>query len=172
MIRTLAVSLMLVSAPLAAMASMSAKGGGKAVATIKDAAGKTVGTATVTDAGHGFKLLVSLKGAPAGERALHLHTTGKCEGPGFTTAGPHWNPSSKQHGKDNASGPHAGDAPNITIMPNGKGMLTWEAHGGMFSSLLDADGAAVILHAKPDDYRTDPTGNAGDRVACGVFVRK
>jgi superoxide dismutase, Cu-Zn family len=169
--RSALIAMLIATPAIAAMGGSKGKTG-KAVAPISDAAGKAIGNATITETGHGLKLTVKLKGAPAGERALHLHTAGKCEGPAFTTAGPHWNPAGKQHGKDNPAGPHAGDAPNITVMPNGKGMLTWESHGGNLAGILDADGSAVIVHAKPDDYRTDPTGNAGDRIACGVFARK
>jgi superoxide dismutase, Cu-Zn family len=146
-----------------------------ATATLIDATGKSIGTATVKDVGHGLELKVKARGIAPGLKAIHLHAVGSCELPKFVSAGPHWNPGMKQHGKDNPAGPHAGDLPNLTVGGNGRVSYKTTAHGFTLtgaSGLLDADGGAVIIHAKPDDYITDPTGNAGDRIVCGVFKAK
>jgi Cu-Zn family superoxide dismutase len=113
--------------------------------------------------------------APPGPHGLHIHEVARCEEPRITTAGGHFNPEKKQHGTQNPAGPHAGDLPNITIGPDGNGRLeTVESRirlsGGPLS-LFDADGSAIVIHAAPDDYTTDPTGNSGDRIACGVIVK-
>lgn len=145
-----------------------------ASATLLDANGKPVGTAKAVRRGTGIAVTVKVSGLSAGERGIHIHTTGKCEAPGFQSAGGHWNPQSRQHGRDNPMGAHHGDLPNITLNDAGRGSLTFvvpnaviEGEGG----LLDADGAAIVIHEKADDYRTDPTGNSGGRVVCGVFAR-
>ena len=108
-----------------------------------------------------------------GTYAIHLHAVGKCEGPKFTTAGPHFNPAMKMHGRDNPMGPHLGDLPNIVVGAGGSGSVDYEVAGltltGGAAPLLDADGAAVVVHAGPDDYKTDPSGNSGDRIACGLL---
>jgi len=143
-----------------------------ATATLMDANGKKVGNAIARDVGHGIEVKVKVKRLPPGERAWHLHTVGKCEDAKFTSAGPHWNPAGKMHGKDNPMGPHAGDLPNLVIGAKGKASASFTVHGAKLSGeggLLDADGGAVVIHAAPDDYKTDPTGAAGDRIACGVF---
>lgn len=139
-------------------------------------AGEPLGTATLTQEGDGVQVSASLSGPPAGTYAIHLHSVGKCEGPDFKTAGGHFNPAMKQHGHLNPAGEHSGDLDNITVAANRKGSLV-ESRPGLRlvdgdAPLIDADGAAVVLHAQPDDYKTDPTGNAGDRIACGVLVAK
>jgi Cu-Zn family superoxide dismutase len=145
-----------------------------AKADLKDAAGKSVGTVTLTDTPHGVLLHVVLTDAPEGVHAFHIHTTGKCEPP-FMTAGGHFNPTSKQHGAENAMGMHAGDMPNVTVPAGGK--LTFDfldpdvtLKAGA-NSLMDADGSAVMLHATADDYKGDPACNAGARIACGVVTK-
>jgi Cu-Zn family superoxide dismutase len=149
---------------LAGQASAQAK------ADIKNAQGQSVGTATLTETPHGVLLHVTLAKAPEGTHAFHMHAVGKCEAP-FTTAGGHLNPANKKHGIKSAEGPHAGDLPNVTI-PAG-GMLTFDvlAPGVTMASVLDADGAAVVMHQGVDDYSTDPAGAAGDRIACGVVSK-
>jgi superoxide dismutase, Cu-Zn family len=124
-----------------------------AKASLKDAAGKEVGRAEFVQTPHGVLIKLSLEGVPAGERAFHIHAVGKCEPP-FTSAGGHFNPDGKKHGMAAADGAHAGD------------MLK-----GRANSLFDSDGSALVIHAGADDYKTDPTGNAGDRIACGVIVQ-
>ena len=109
----------------------------------------------------------------AGTYGAHVHAVGRCDGPDFTTAGPHWNPTGQQHGKNNPQGMHKGDLPNLFVGADGRGVLeinlpaAWVAGGN--APLLDADGAAVVVHERADDYRTDPSGNSGARIACGVL---
>jgi superoxide dismutase, Cu-Zn family len=149
--------------------------GSTARADIRNANNQPAGMATLTEAPGGVRIVVEAKGLPPGAHGLHVHEAGKCEPPKFTSAGEHFNPEKKQHGTLNPSGPHAGDLPNITIGPDGTGRqdtttprLTL-ASGP--TSLFDADGSAIVIHAAPDDYKTDPTGNSGDRIACGVIVK-
>jgi Cu-Zn family superoxide dismutase len=145
-----------------------------AKADLKDAQGQSVGTVTLTDTPHGVLMHVVLTSAPEGVHAFHVHATGKCEAP-FTTAGGHFNPANKQHGAENAMGMHAGDMPNITVPAGGK--LTFDIlnHDVTLkagaNSLMDADGSALMLHAAADDYKGDPAGNAGARIACGVVTK-
>jgi Cu-Zn family superoxide dismutase len=145
-----------------------------AKASLKDASGKDVGQVQLLQTPHGVLLKLSVKGVPAGEHAFHVHAVGKCEPP-FTSAGGHFNPASKKHGMEAQEGSHAGDMPNLFIPASGE--LTVEIANPMISlvkgqpnSVFDADGSALIIHAGADDYKTDPTGNAGDRIACGVIV--
>ena len=145
-----------------------------AKAVLKDAQGKDVGRVELVQMPHGVLLKMSLKGFPAGERAFHIHAVGKCEPP-FTTAGPHFNPGSKKHGMAAADGAHAGDMPNLHVPASGE--LSIEIANPMISlakgaphSVFDADGSAIVIHAAADDYKSDPAGNAGDRIACGVIV--
>lgn len=140
----------------------------RAVATLRTADGKNVGTVTLLPAGEGMRLAVQVKGLPAGEHGIHIHTTGKCEGPKFESAGAHWNPAGKKHGLENPQGSHAGDLTNLTIGADGSG-ITNTTLTGSTADLLDADGAALVIHAKPDDQKTDPSGDSGDRIACGVL---
>ena len=116
-------------------------------------------------------LHVQAQGLPPGTHGIHIHAVGRCEAPDFQSAGPHWNPTSRQHGRDNPQGAHHGDLPNITIGADGRGMLHADVAGASWAELLDADGAAVVIHATADDYRTDPSGNSGGRIACGVIQR-
>jgi superoxide dismutase, Cu-Zn family len=141
-------------------------------AILMDASGKVMGSATIRQTSHSLQLRIKAKGLEPGEKGLHIHAIGKCEGPKFTTAGPHWNPDGKQHGRDNPMGSHAGDMPNLIVNAKGRGALTFNLHGAKLSGeggMMDADGAALVIHAKADDYQTDPTGNSGDRIVCGVF---
>lgn len=135
--------------------------------------GRDHGMATATEGPDGITVTVEARGVPAGTRAFHVHTAGRCEGPAFESAGDHWNPTDREHGRDNPRGAHLGDMPNLTIAADGTGSGTATIAGatiaGATNPLLDADGAAVIIHEGEDDYRTDPTGNAGGRIACGVF---
>lgn len=135
--------------------------------------GAARGTATVTEAADGLHVRVSATGLTPGVHAVHVHTTGACTAPDFTSAGGHWNPTGKQHGHDNPAGMHMGDMPNMTVAGDGAGVLEYVIPGGLLATgampLLDADGAAVVVHAGPDDNVSDPAGNAGGRVACGVL---
>ena len=148
--------------------------GERAKATLKNSQGETVGEATLTDTPSGVLIHVNLTNAPAGVRAIHIHETGKCEAP-FTSAGGHFNPTNKQHGLENERGMHAGDMPNINVPPSGVLTVDVLDHAVTLragaNSLLDADGSAIVIHDKADDYRSDPAGNAGDRVICGVVTK-
>lgn len=143
---------------------------GGARATVTIAAGAEAGTVTASTADGGMTITFDARNLAAGTYGVHVHTTGKCEGPKFESAGGHWNPTGKQHGRDNPNGAHYGDLPNLTVSAGGTGSTTFIIAGATISALLDADGAAFVVHAKPDDYKTDPSGNSGDRIACGVFA--
>ena len=144
---------------------------------LKDGTGKDVGSAKISDGsgGKGVKIALNLKGLPAGEHAVHVHATAKCEGPAFTTAGGHFNPDSKKHGLQNPEGHHAGDMPNFTVKPNGSAKVTVSdpdvTLGEGANSLFTNGGTALMIHAKADDLKTDPAGNAGDRIACGTITK-
>lgn len=132
------------------------------------------GTAVLTAAGDRVTITVAAIGLPQGQHGLHLHTTGKCDAPGFTSAGAHLNPGGHQHGSANPQGSHLGDLPNLSIDGNGTGTLTAElkaTRAEAEAALFDADAFAIVIHAAPDDYRTDPTGGSGARIACGVVSR-
>lgn len=151
--------------------TLSAPGGGAPIeVAMRDAQGRDVGTVTLTESGQGIMVAGTLRGLPPGEHAIHVHTNGRCEPP-FESAGPHWNPTTQQHGTQNPQGPHMGDMPNFTVGADSTATLQQTTPGGTLrgqNALLDADGAAVVVHAGPDDYRTDPSGNSGDRIACGT----
>ena len=123
--------------------------------------GSAAGTASLD----GNRLSIDATGLPPGAHGLHLHAVGKCEGPDFASAGPHWNPANRQHGTQNPGGPHAGDLPNLEVGEDGRGAATLSIAPGF----LDGDGAALVIHASADDYRTDPSGSSGARIACAAF---
>jgi superoxide dismutase, Cu-Zn family len=143
-----------------------------AQATLLSADGATRGTATFSESPAGITVHAEAQGLPPGVHGIHVHTTGRCDAPDFQTAGPHWNPTSRQHGRENPQGAHRGDLPNISIGPNGRGMLHSTLSAARFAELFDADGAALIIHANADDDRSDPSGNSGGRIACGVIARQ
>jgi Cu-Zn family superoxide dismutase len=161
---------------LATPASSEILGIGKnsATATIVDSGGVPVGKATLTRSKkHGLRLAVTVRGLTRGEHGVHVHAVGRCEGPGFSSAGPHLNPANKQHGLQNADGSHQGDLPNMLVNRKGRGSLKYDLAGARLKGqdgVLDGDGVSIVIHAKSDDQRTDPSGNSGDRVACGVFL--
>lgn len=143
-----------------------------AKATLQDAKGQPVGDVTLEQAPNGVIIKGTLSNLPAGEHAIHLHEAGKCEAPEFKTAGGHFNPHKKAHGMLNPQGKHEGDLPNLTVGQDGKVQFEFFANQGLtLKSLRDTDGAAVVVHAKADDYKTDPAGDAGGRIACGVVSR-
>jgi superoxide dismutase, Cu-Zn family len=156
-----------------------AQGGGTlhATATLINQEGSEVGTAKlVQDATGVVHLTVHARGLTPGLHGIHIHAVGRCNpADGFTSAGGHFNPSGAQHGVDNPDGPHAGDLPNMSVNPAGIGSLSVKADQVTLSdgpaSLFDADGSAIVIHAGPDDYVTNPAGNSGARVACGVISR-
>ena len=143
--------------------------------------GNSLGDVELRQMADGVQLIATVKGLPAGQYAMHLHAVGRCIGPDFASAGPHFNPAGKQHGRDNPMGAHAGDLPNLDVGEKDVGekgvgekgvgevslMLPGLRLADGAAPLIDADGAAVVLHAKADDYRSDPAGNAGSRIACG-----
>jgi Cu-Zn family superoxide dismutase len=143
-------------------------------ATIADGSGRTVARATLRQTAGGVAVHVEAAGLAPGSYGVHLHAVGRCEPPAFASAGPHWNPTGRQHGRDNPAGAHMGDLPNLVVGGDGRGASDYEVAGaalagGGADTLLDADGAAVVVHAQPDDYRTDPSGNSGARIGCGVL---
>lgn len=147
---------------------------GTATATLRDQSGRTVGTATLTNTGQGVLVSASFTGLGAGTRAMHVHTTGLCT-PDFEAAGGHFNPDNRQHGYRNAQGAHAGDLPNLHVGANGSltvDLLLPNVTLDGSRALLDGDGAALVVHANRDDYETEPSGNSGDRIACGVIGRR
>lgn len=144
---------------------------GEANLTFAD--GRPAGTAVLLNDAQGLRVSIRASGIAPGPHGFHLHAVGKCEAPGFTSAGGHLNPDGRRHGTLAQGGAHLGDLPNLEIAANRTGSATEIVPGGRnaLAAIFDADGTAVIIHANADDYRTDPTGNAGDRIACGVFSR-
>jgi superoxide dismutase, Cu-Zn family len=147
----------------------------QARADIKDAEGKSIGSGSLRETKDGAVMTVNVKGLPQGLHAVHVHSVGKCEGPAFTSAGPHFNPMNKNHGLKNAAGPHAGDLPDMYVEKNGTGryevLIDSMTLGAGQTSVFDADGSTVIVHVTADDNVTDPAGNSGDRIACGVITK-
>ena len=144
-------------------------------ADIVNAQGQKIGTAKILPAKKGVKIEVSVSQLPPGQHGIHIHTVGKCEGPAFTTAGGHLNPDTKKHGKDNPEGPHAGDLLMIDVKADGTAKATlldtMVTLGDGANSLFHEGGTAIMIHEKEDDYKTDPTGNSGGRIACGVIQK-
>jgi len=170
-----AAGLVVVALLLAGCFSMMSGGDNAAVAELTNTSGQSVGTARFTQAGNVVRILVEAKGLPPGPHGAHVHAVGKCDPPDFNSAGPHFNPTNKQHGALNPQGSHAGDLPNLTVGPDGTGRMETTTEqlslGSGPSSVWDADGSALVVHANADDFKTDPTGNSGARVACGVLVK-
>ncbi len=133
-----------------------------------------MGNVAASEGPGGVTIAVSATGLPAGTHGIHLHEKGLCEGPKFTSAGAHWNPGMKEHGRDNPQGAHLGDLANLEVGADGSGSANFTVAGAMMTSgapmLADADGTALVIHAKPDDYKTDPSGDSGDRIACAVIA--
>ena len=139
------------------------------------AKGDSIGTATLSAAPAGVSIALAVTGLTPGEHAIHVHGTAKCEAPAFTSAGGHFNPEKKQHGMNNPQGPHAGDMPNFTVDSTGRSTATVVAPGVTLGdgphSVFTGGGTALVIHEKADDMKSDPAGNAGARVACGVITK-
>ena len=161
------------------LVSLGVAQGGKRVKEIKvqlrSSQGEPAGTATLKQKKNGVEVKVSLEGVPFGEHGVHIHQNAVCEAPDFKTAGGHFNPEGKQHGFQNAGGHHAGDTPtNVSVGEDHRGTATWmltavTLQPGAANSLLSNGGTALIVHEHADDMKTDPSGNAGNRIACGVI---
>ena len=160
------------AAPAATPEKKAPPKGETAKAMVKDAQGKDVGEITFEQTAQGVVVKGTLSNLPPGQHAFHIHETGKCEAPDFKTAGSHFNPGKKAHGMMSPKGKHAGDLPNLYVDQAGPVKCdTFSQSGLTVKSLFDKDGSAVVVHAKEDDYFTDPTGDAGGRIACGVVEK-
>ncbi len=171
----------LVTVTALSLAGCATVGGGQgaaptAAADLKDARGQSIGTASFTERDGKLRLVVQAKGLTPGKHGIHIHAVGRCEPPAFTSAGGHYNPLGAKHGLETAGGPHAGDLPNLEADPSGN--ARYEATTDRITlrdglvSVFDGDGSALVIHEKDDDQKTDPTGNSGGRVACGVIEKR
>lgn len=152
------------------------EGGPTAVARLVNAQGAAIGTVTIEEEEDGVDLEGHLTGLPAGTHGIHIHENGTCTPPSFESAGGHYNPTSREHGFENPNGPHAGDLRNIEVGADGMAHIDLEAEAVTIRpgsrTLFDANGSALVIHAGADDYRTNPSGSSGARIACGVIVRQ
>ena len=144
-------------------------------AELVNSQGQKVGHAVLTEEPDGVKISLQVSQLPAGPHAFHIHAVGQCEAPDFKSAGSHFNPYGKKHGMKNPEGPHAGDLPNLEVGPDGTGKLEVVTRGITLgegeNSLFHSGGTSIVIHAGPDDEMTDPAGNSGARIACGVVTK-
>lgn len=174
--RTLSVFSTLVCS-LVLMPLANAAGPKAAHADIVNAQGAKIGTAKISSSAGGVKITVKVSSLTPGDHGIHIHNVGKCDGPDFKTAGGHFNPTGTHHGIHNAQDPkpHLGDLANLTVDPSGMGKATFTVNGVTLgdgaNSLFHDGGTSIVIHAKADDLMSDPSGNSGDRVACGVIVK-
>ncbi|HWB42776.1 MAG TPA: superoxide dismutase family protein [Gemmatimonadales bacterium] len=147
-----------------------------ASAGLFDSSGTRVGLATFSVTEGTAQLGVSVSGLAPGEHGMHIHENGACTPPGFESAGGHFNPGGKKHGTLNPEGPHAGDLPNLVAGPDGSADTTFAVSSGLLAqgpgSMVGPQKRAFVIHAGPDDQKTDPSGNSGARVVCGVIERR
>jgi Cu-Zn family superoxide dismutase len=146
--------------------------GPEAGAALVGADGQSMAEAHVIQVRGLLRVELEAAGLRPGTYGAHIHAVGRCDPPGFESAGPHWNPGGRRHGSENPQGPHQGDLPNLEVDAEGRGLIIFAVENASLrgaNPLLDADGAAVVIHAGTDDYRTDPSGNSGARIACGVL---
>lgn len=167
---------------IAALSITACKTGGEAspgyFADMRSTSGVVLGRIIIqAERTGGIRMTGDLTALPQGEHGIHFHSVGRCDVPEFTTAGGHFNPATREHGLENPSGPHAGDWPNLFANTSGAARLalsttrlTLDAHPA--SGIIDADGTAIVIHAARDDQQTDPSGNSGARIACGVITRR
>jgi Cu-Zn family superoxide dismutase len=160
---------LLALAPLAIAGCAAIEPTGGTPMPLVNSSGQSIGTVRAWQTAGGISFRITASGLPHGIHGLHVHAVGRCDPPDFKTAGSHWNPSDKQHGMNNPAGPHAGDLPNVEVAANGTLAATVTLPSATMASLLDADGAALVVHAAADDYKTDPSGNSGARIACAVL---
>jgi Cu-Zn family superoxide dismutase len=163
---------------LTAACSWEEPKGGAPMALV-NASGQSIGTVRAWQTAGGLAFRIDAAGLPHGVHGIHVHSVGRCDPPDFASAGSHWNPAGKKHGISNPLGPHAGDLPNVEVAANGViGQTVTLPNANIFAppgtpgALLDADGAALVIHAAADDYKTDPSGNSGARIACAVILRQ
>ena len=165
---------LLAAAALSGCAAIEPSGG--APVALINATGQSIGSVRAWQTAGGVTFRIDATGLPHGVHGLHIHAVGRCDPPGFSSAGPHWNPAGRKHGRNNPAGPHAGDLQNVEVAANGVLATTVTLPGatlvggvGAGGTLIDADGAALVIHAQADDYVTDPSGNSGPRIACAVL---
>jgi Cu-Zn family superoxide dismutase len=156
--------------PHGAVGQPLAQPGRTAIAVLHNAAGAEIGRATASEVQGGLRVTLEAHDLPAGYHGAHVHTVGRCDPPGFESAGGHWNPLGAHHGTLNSAGPHMGDLPNLVVATDGRATLGVNIPGATIDGLLDADGSAMVVHAGRDDMMSDPSGNSGARIACGVFL--